>query len=130
MSTDKNNVTPAAVLAAMQGDFKNAAIALMPGGIEAQEKAGQLELTTNSKLPIECTPETKTTLESWGVKFHEPIDDLFVSVTLPDGWKVIMTSHSMWSDLVDNEGKPRAEIFYKAAFYDKRANIHIRKEAA
>jgi hypothetical protein len=29
----------------------------------------------------------------------------------------------MWSQLVDAEGVPRVAIFYKAAFYDRKAHM-------
>jgi hypothetical protein len=48
-------------------------------------------------------------------------------VSLPPGWKVVPTDHSMWSDLVDAKGEKRASIFYKAAFYDRDAFIRIEK---
>jgi sorbitol-specific phosphotransferase system component IIBC len=42
---------------------------------------------------------------------------------LPDGWKIVPTSHALWSDLVDDKGRKRAAIFFKAAFYDYNAHI-------
>ncbi len=31
----------------------------------------------------------------------------------------------MWSDLLDEKGRKRGAIFYKAAFYDRRADMHL-----
>jgi hypothetical protein len=42
---------------------------------------------------------------------------------LPAGWKKVATEHSMWSDLLDDQGRKRAAIFFKAAFYDYSAFI-------
>ena len=58
-----------------------------------------------------------------GVVYGEDVDDLFVNVTLPPSWQVNPTDHSMWSELVDSDGVVRAQIFYKAAFYDRSAFI-------
>ena len=58
-----------------------------------------------------------------GIVFGEDVDDLFVSCVLPEGWSKRPTDHSMWSDLVDNKDRVRARIFYKAAFYDRRAYL-------
>lgn len=58
-----------------------------------------------------------------GIVFGDPVDDLFVSVQLPDGWHKEPADHSMWSDLLDDRGRKRASIFYKAAFYDRDAFI-------
>lgn len=48
-----------------------------------------------------------------------------LNVELPDGWKKVGTNHDMHSDLVDETGKVRASIFYKAAFYDRRADMVV-----
>ena len=60
-----------------------------------------------------------------GIQFHGDADDLFVHVTLPDGWKIVPTDHSMWSDLVDPKGVKRASIFSKEAFYDRSAHMDL-----
>ncbi len=44
---------------------------------------------------------------------------------LPAGWKKISTDHAMWSNLVDDKGRKRASIFYKAAFYDRSAHLQL-----
>jgi hypothetical protein len=72
-----------------------------PSAIENQEAEGQKE----------------------GVKFGKPLPDnsIFCNAELPKGWKKRATDHSMWSELVDDKGVVRAQIFYKAAFYDRSA---------
>ncbi len=57
--------------------------------------------------------------------FGDDVDDLFINVVLPDGWQKKPTDHSMWSDLVDERGRKRANIFYKAAFYDRSAHLNL-----
>ena len=96
------------------------------GGIEQQESRGQRELVNSDVLPAEIHGERQT-LENAGVIFGEPVegDPLFINVTLPDGWKKWATGHSMWSSLVDSDGNERARIFYKAAFYDRSANMGV-----
>lgn len=115
---------PAALGAAMRGDTVNARIASTPGGIEAQEKAGQSNFVNSQTLPIP-DGETRARLEAMGVQFGDPVDDIFVNATLPAGWQKIASDHSMWSSLVDAQGKKVASIFYKAAFYDRRADITL-----
>ncbi len=44
---------------------------------------------------------------------------------LPQGWRKEATKHHMWSVLRDERGRPRANIFYKAAFYDRSAHISL-----
>lgn len=44
---------------------------------------------------------------------------------MPDGWKKEPTDHDMWSRIVDEKGRERAMVFYKAAFYDQRADMRL-----
>ena len=99
----------------------------MPGAIEAQEAAGQRELVASEVLPVEMTDETRQALEAAGVVFGDVVegDELFRHAELPAGWSRRPTEHAMWSELVDETGAVRASIFYKAAFYDRRAHVHI-----
>lgn len=114
--------TPAAARAALAGDIENLIIASAPGGIEAQEARGQADLCAASRLPKDGP---RAELEKMGVVYGDDYDDLFVNVTLPSGWKVEPTEHSMWSKLVDDSGRERASVFYKAAFYDRRARLSL-----
>ena len=96
-----------------------------PSAIEAQESEGQRQLAASSQLPIEGLAEIAAELNIQIVK-PSTGDPLFTDVILPKGWKVQPTDHSMWSELLDETGATRAVVFYKAAFYDRRA--FIRKE--
>ena len=121
------NVTTHAALAAIaMGDFENFLVAARPGGIEAQEKAGQQQLVNSTNFPREllhgCTVEQ---LEQLGFVFGAVVDDLFVSVTLPAGWVKVADDHYMWSHIYDEKGRKRVNVFYKAAFYDRSAHASL-----
>lgn len=116
---------PATLAALLKGDIENAIIAETPGGIEAQEARGQRDFVASESLPIECNYCTHEQLGEMGIVFGDPIDDLFVAVQLPEGWKKVPTEHSMGSNLLDDRGRKRASIFYKAAFYDRSAFISL-----
>jgi hypothetical protein len=116
---------PAALAAFARGDLDNFMVAATPGGIEAQEAAGQAMLCAAAQLPKEMRGCTREQLEMIGFKFGADVDQIFVSCTLPPGWKKQATDHSMYSDLLDEQGRKRASIFYKAAFYDRRADISM-----
>jgi hypothetical protein len=106
-------------------DAENFMFAAFPGGIEAQEKLGQIELENKQQIPREmlCGIEKKD-LEELGFILSADFDDeLFYDAKFPEGWKTEPTDHSMWSHIVDNKGKKRFAIFYKAAFYDRKAHI-------
>ena len=118
--------TPAALKALLDGDEKNFMVASTPGGIEAQEARGQQELVNNEALP-ECSNCDRADLETLGFIFKGLIDNLFVEVQLPEGWKKVATDHSMHSNLLDERGRKRGSIFYKAAFYDRRADWFLER---
>ncbi len=118
-------VTPAFLKAEASGDVENMLAALTPGGIEAQEHLGQMKLAMSSTLPKDGTQRDREKYERIGVVFGDDADDLFVKVTLPAGWRIRPTGHSMWSDLVDDKERVRAKMFYKAAFYDRSAHISL-----
>lgn len=121
-SEDKSNITPAALVAALDGDMENFFVASTPGGIEAQEAQGQADFVESQTLPIDCPQEQ---LENLGFVFEDAVDDIFVNVKFPQGWTFRPTDHSMWSELLDPNRNVRAGIFYKAAFYDRSANMHL-----
>ena len=96
-----------------------------PKAIEGQAARGQNELINSSQLPVDV--RGKEILEEAGVKFGKPLldDPLFCIAELPSGWSKRATDHSMWSELIDDKGVVRAHIFYKAAFYDRRADMTV-----
>lgn len=116
-------------------DIENIMALATPGGIEAQEARGQMQLVASQSLPIDglewkfnrekydVTP--KEYLTSLGFVFGEQQDDLFINVTLPEGWTMEPSDHSMWSYVTDADGRERISIFYKAAFYDRSAHFDL-----
>jgi hypothetical protein len=128
MSEEQILMTPAAIAAAAKGDFGNFMVAATPGGIEAQEKRGQLEQAEKQTLPRRMMGCTREDFEKLGFKFGENVDGdggIFVEAVFPTGWKKVPTDHSMWSKLVDVKGRERGSIFYKAAFYDLKAHVDL-----
>lgn len=92
--------------------------------ILGMEADGQRQLVASSELPKNGPWDE---LEALGFVRGEdvPGDDPFVNATLPEGWKKEPTDHSMWSKVVDERGIERVAVFYKAAFYDRRAFCRI-----
>lgn len=99
------------------------------------EKDGQRQLVESSQIPIEGIDNpvrgtnitARRMIEKFGGKIIGPTpgDKLFYDVRLPKGWSFKETDHAMWSKLIDEKGRVRASIFYKAAFYDRSAHISI-----
>lgn len=89
-------------------------------------KAGQIEQSFKETLPIEGTSgESRAAFEALGFVFGVPADDLFVNVTFPKGWRKQPTYRDMWTNVLDEKGTVQASIFYKAAFYDRRAFVRL-----
>lgn len=102
--------------------------------ILAEESKGQRELVSSSKLPsglsyYESGLGAKEIYEKLGFKVigKSKNDILFLDVELAEGWSKKETDHSMWSDLIDDKGRKRAGIFYKASFHDRKADISFNK---
>jgi hypothetical protein len=92
------------------------------GAIERQEARGQRQVAALSQLPCD-SPWDK--LEQLGIKRLEDGDGVLCRAQLPEGWQIVPTDHAMWSRLVDEKGRERAGMFYKAAFYDRSAHLHL-----
>lgn len=99
-----------------------------PAGIQASEKRGQTALVNSTNMPAKMRP-SRQAFENAGFVFGEPVDDIFVSATLPAGWARKATEHDMHSEILDETGKVRVSVFYKAAFYDRRADATLLSEA-
>lgn len=103
------------------------ALAHGPGGghIEAMEARGQRQLAASSVLPSEGLE--RAWADACGIRIGNPVqgDDLFMHVELPSGWKIEPTDHAMWSKLLDDKGRERAGIFYKATYYDRKAHLEL-----
>lgn len=97
--------------------------------IEHTEAQGQRQLVASDLLPIEITgrPGVRNVFLHLGFVFGDAVEDdpLFQHVTLPEGWYRKGSDHDMWSYLVDDEGNRRVAIFYKAAFYDRKAFMRL-----
>ncbi len=123
-----DTMTPAALAALVKGDLDNFLTASLPGGIEAQEAAGQRALCgAAGRLPTRGTEasELRAQWEAVGFVFGGTLpgkEAIFTACTFPVGWALKPTGHSMWSDVVDDKGRKRAQVFYKAAFYDLSAH--------
>lgn len=110
-------------------------ISVDPGTIEAAERRGQEQFVASDTLPTkiedpyDCERGSgRKILAAWGFTFGKPIgnDTLFTQARLPPGWTKRGSSHDMWSYILDEQGRERCAIFYKAAYYDREAFLNLR----
>lgn len=98
------------------------------GAILRQEAEGQRQLVNSDKLPTDMGgPGAQAEFEALGFTFgaEVPGDPLFRTATLPAGWTRQASDHSMHSHILDQHGRRRVGVFYKAAFYDRRADMRL-----
>lgn len=94
-----------------------------PGSIEAMEARGQREVVASTLLPVEGSEDPA--LLALGFTFGASDGDLFRKATLPAGWRKVGSDHNMWSYVEDERGIRRVSVFYKAAAYDRSANMNV-----
>ena len=122
-------MTGAQFRAFLDGDAENFRVASTPGGIEAQEARGQSAINAaGNLLPKLLLHAQWAEIEAMGIKRLGDHDDLFLRVEFPPGWSMRPTGHSMWSDVVDADGRVRLNVFYKAAFYDRAAHFWLARD--
>lgn len=95
--------------------------------ITGMEQEGIDGLITRDLLPTTIAlPATREQFEMLGFKFFNVVeaDPLFQVATIPDGWSKHVTSR-LWIDIRDERGLGRAAVFYKAAFYDRKASMSL-----
>ncbi len=93
--------------------------------LDGMEAAGQRQLVASSLLPVDGPWGD---LEALGFVRGEAVadDPLFVYATIPEGWrKEAIDNHPMGSRIVDERGIGRVTVFYKAAYYDRRADFQV-----
>jgi hypothetical protein len=118
-------MNPAELKALLEGQLFDARVAGTRGGVEQQEAAGQAVLVESRALPKQIEGATREQLGALGFRFGADIDDIFVECELPAGWSKQATDDSRHSHLLDEQGRIRGRIFYKAAFYDRSADMSM-----
>ncbi len=109
--------------------FLEAVVHGAPQAIQAQEERGSAQLVKSDVLP-KGDQRDRAAMESIGIKLGEdvPGDPLFIYAELPDGWEKRRGDDGddpRGSYLYDDQGRKRASIFYKAASYDRKADISV-----
>src|SRR6185312_15550050 len=104
-----------------------------PSAIEEMEREGKAQLLNSDRLPArfnvfhQSQAEAQAEFEALGFTFGPPDegDPMFRPATFPEGWSRKGSSHAMWTYIVDELGRERVSVFYKAAFYDRDAFMSL-----
>jgi hypothetical protein len=99
---------------------------LNPDAIIDQEWRGQAQVIESSAIPTNLLGGiTDDVLTDVGFELGEPFKDdpMFRPAKLPEGWSIVATDHPMWTEIVDADGLAWFQLFYKAAFYDRKAHL-------
>jgi hypothetical protein len=121
MKEHKNYVVNTETLAEQNPGFIVAEQLLTQRAIEGSEERGQSQFVESDVLP--ATFRSRAYAEKIGFVFHGPVegDPIFVYADLPKGWRKIAGEESRHSYIVDEQGRRRVHVFYKAAYYDRHA---------
>lgn len=94
--------------------------------ITDMESAGQRQLVESADVPSNMR-DSQSDFEALGFVFGEPYqhDPMFRPATFPVGWKREASDHPLWSYILDQHGRRRVSIFYKAAWYDRQAFMYL-----
>ena len=93
--------------------------------LENMEKEGQ-DLAIGQTMMAKDMYPSQEVWEQLGFTFRDiPGDDVLCKATLPEGWSIKATDHSMWNEIFDANGNLRGTMFYKAAFYDRSAHMSL-----
>jgi hypothetical protein len=68
----------------------------------------------------------RQTGELFGIVYGEVYDDLFVNVTLPEGWE-LKHIEGYCSRLFDDKGRVRGQMFHKGGMYDVSATFWFKR---
>jgi hypothetical protein len=92
----------------------------------AQDKAGQRHLVNSNRLPADLAGR-EADHRTIGLILGpvDPRDPLFRTVTLPAGWTRRASDHDLWSHLVDQHGRRRIAMYYRAATGHRAAHATI-----
>jgi hypothetical protein len=84
--------------------------------------------TTFDRLPARTNTvrgdPVRETLRRLGFLIHEEKDGV-LHLTPPNGWRLMTPPHSLWTDLVDQDGHKRGSIFSETSYYDRSPRIEI-----
>ena len=76
-------------------------------------------------MPREMHP-SRDDFEELGFVFRDiPGDDVLCYASLPDGWSIRPTDQPTWSEIVDEDGVSRGDMFYRNSLYDRDAHMKL-----
>jgi hypothetical protein len=102
----------------------------LEGAIDADRLAGQQAMVQSPTLPTQISVGGKAILEAAGVVFlgEVPGNRVLQRVSLPEGWQIVPTEHSILSHLVDEKGRKVGDIRYKNDFYDRSGMLSLARD--
>lgn len=91
--------------------------------MDCQRARGQHQLLQSNVLPTWLRAVDERVLLELDFELDPvyPDDPLFRAATLPNGWALVPTPHVLWSQIVDADRGPWYQVFYDAAYFQRRA---------
>ena len=97
--------------------------------VEHMEEEGQKDVFERIMLAKVMEPPREE-WEKLGFIFNEIAgEEVLLQAVLPKGWKLKQNeNNAMWTDILDEKGTLRGQMFYKAAFYQQMAHMELFKK--
>ena len=97
--------------------------------VSHHEGAAQEPMIRDVSIPVRITPTATAihVLKKFGMVFlgADELNPLLQQVQLPPRWQIVQTEHPLWTNLVDEQGRVRAQIFHKSTRWDERAHMNL-----
>ena len=78
-------------------------------------------------LPREIRLADWTDLSQWGIQRVGQANKYSYEVQLPQGWQLCQSNHPHWQELIDDQGRTRADIYFCRDFRSTRTFISLRR---
>lgn len=93
--------------------------------VQDQEAAGMRQLINSGVIPAKGCPDDALTALGFDLGAQVDGDRLFRHATLPTGWRLQASDDPRTAYVIDDQGRDRLLVWYKAAFYDRCATISL-----
>ena len=118
---DKETLAFLTLINALDGRNRDADI------VEIVERSAQDVAVSTTLMAKDMNPGREV-WESLGFEFADiEGDDVLCRAKLPEGWTMNATDSQYWTEIRDENGMVRGKMFFKGAYYDRKARMALKQ---